>query len=162
MDGWDDSHPLAPGQGSLIIIFLMASHPDMDRMRQDTRELRIRDAWGCALDKHLLTPNAQVRLDVKVLSLQTEKKAELTRRPAPRVKTTSEPRHRAPLFKKRHQERAKHRTIPEDNPMSKTLGCVQQPTNKRCVKFVCTSFSGVPTAFSTTSVFLSSQRWSWR
>ena len=140
----------------------------MARMRKETRELRVHDAWGCALDGHAVSDNAQMRLELHAMSFRAERQEKMKRQSAPRSK-------QHPLFKKRRMIRAAASSSsfsspppplrrhppqlpnPRDDPNIKKFGCVVRTTSKGCVKFFSTSFPNVDEGFVTSSVFVTSK-----
>ena len=67
----------------------MDEHPDLHRMRRETHELRIADAWGVATQGRELSENARARLEAFVAPFLHKRKEMHPRRTAPpRVKQT--------------------------------------------------------------------------
>lgn len=123
----------------------MAEHPDLQRMRRETHELRIAEAWGIATHGRELSENARARLEAFVAPFLRERKETHPRRTAPpRTKRLKHVKQRVPTPAVQ---------CPEPAPMHPlvVLECTMTPSPPDRVRFE-TRHSG----FKTSAVILSS------
>lgn len=146
----------------------MAEHPDMEKMRCETRTLRVREAWGSGIDLHTMSDNAQARLNHVVMHAESEVKQNTITRKMPRPNSSTLLKRRVTSKAKRHVSKLFKSKLGEDRKREQDLkfgasadakfGCDVQDSHKGCIKFVCTSFLSSD-AFQTSSVrILSGQK----
>ncbi len=120
----------------------------MARMRDETRKLRVQDAWGSAFDTIQLSDNAQMRLNMHVMSFRVDRQEKVKRPSATPIRV----RQVQKIFKKWRQ------SARVAQPELRKFGCVRKLAPKGCVRFTCTSFPNVPNAFQTTSVVIATKK----